>query len=436
MTSPPNTKKVENDTVHYLLQRIFPKASDVNAGIVLICAYIIAEFGSIVSMYSFLNYQLRIPFLIATVTIFYAVYLIVTRKVELKSGIATTFTVICLFIIIYSQLSTKIPYVRDGLWKSFSFYLSAYVVCIASIKRISQFILVVDVWLASILFSSFHGIMQGGLVWGNKWIRDENELALLVAMALPYALTFCLQHKSKIKRFCYLMCIVAYLGANIVASSRGGMISIAIAIFFFWLILKKKFRNFLLLLLIVVISLNFAPPVFFEEMKTLQQGTEEATADSRLYFWTKGLEMFYDHPFFGVGPENYPYYFPRYDNGERFDRRTMRPIHSFPIQWLAEMGGVGFGLLLLLQMKLLGNWRFQNSYVAEMASREDPEDIDTIVVFTHTALIVQITFWGGALFLSLMSYPFYWFAIFFSDVLRRIMENRMKIAGVFPEGEK
>lgn len=194
----PETLQTEKNNIRYLVERIFPKAGDFNLGIVLICAYIIAEFGSVVHLYIFLNHQLKIPFIISVSTILYALYLVITKKVDLKSGFAKIFIVVCLFIIIYAVMGTKLPEVRYGLLKLFAYYLSAYIVCIASIKHLAQYILVIDVWLASILFSSFHGIRQGGLVWGNKWFRDENEMALLVAMALPYAFVFLINHKSKI----------------------------------------------------------------------------------------------------------------------------------------------------------------------------------------------------------------------------------------------
>lgn len=402
-----------------------PKFNDLNLGIILICVYIILEFGSIAGLYNFLNYKFKLPLIIAAAMIAYALFLFATRKVSLKSGFAKTFTVMCLFILGYTMIATELPSVREGLLKSFTFYLSAYFVSIASIKRLSQFILIIDVWLASILFSSFHGIMQGGLVWSNKWFADENELALLASIALPYALTFLLNHQSKLKRVCYLLCILFFCGVTVVAHSRGGMLSIASVLFFFWLLKKGKLRNFILILFIVILSLNFAPPVFFEEMASLKQGTEEATAASRIYFWEKGFEMLHDYPFFGVGPQNYPFYFPQYDGGERYSEPQMRPPHSFPLQWLAEMGCFGFAILLFLQMMLFRNWKFRKIYREKMALIEDQGDIEVLINFTHAAAIAQIAFWVGSLFLSLMQYPFYWFIIYFSDCLRRIMETRI-----------
>lgn len=420
------TTKVKTNT-HNLLYRVFPQPIDMNLGIVLICSYFILTFGSLAGLYDFLNYSLKLPFIIAATTIVYAFYLIITRKVNLNTSFAKTFISMCIFIILYAALSTKLPVVRDGIVKSFAYYLSAYIVLIASVKRLSQFILVIDVWLASILFSSYHGIMQGGLLWSNKYLRDENELALLVSIALPFALFFLISFKSSLKRFSYLMCIILYSGAQIIAHSRGGMLSFSATLIFFWLIFKNKVRNFVIIIFIIVIGLNFAPDIYFEEMASLQQGIHESTADSRIYFWAKGIEMFTDHPLFGVGPLNYPYYFPQYDNGERYEIPEMRPPHSFPIQWLAELGVVGMIFLIRLQKTMLRNWRARHKYRAEMELKNDSEDISLIVNFVNVTMVAQVAFWVGSLFLSLFAYPFYWFIIFFSDALYRIMIEQMSI---------
>ncbi len=413
------------DNIQYLLSGLFPKRTDINFGIVLICSYIIMEFGSLSGLYSSLNYTLRLPLVIAVTTIGYAFYLVITRKVNLKTDFAKTFILMCLFIILYALLSTKLQVVREGLIKSWAYYLAAYIVLIESVKRMSQFILVIDVWLASILFTSFNAIMQGGLVWSNKYLRDENEFALLASIAFPWALIFLISHKSILKRFSYLMCIIIFSGAQIVAHSRGGMLSFATMLLCFWWMFENKVRNLIIISIIVVANLCFAPPIYFEEMATLHQGVHESTADSRIYFWEKGFEMFYDNPLFGVGPLNYPYYFPQYDNGERYTTPKMRPPHSFPIQWLAEMGIIGMIFLVYLQMMLFRNWQTCKIFKANMMSREDPKNVKVIINFTNAAVIAQIAFWTGAIFLSLFSYPFYWYLIFFSDALSRIIIELM-----------
>ncbi|MBT8386681.1 MAG: O-antigen ligase family protein, partial [Ignavibacteria bacterium] len=333
--------KAEN--ISELLDSPFATVKDFNVGIVFIGIYILMDFGSISGLFPVLNYTLRLPFIIASGSILYAIYLVLTRRTDFKSPTTKIFTIMCLFIVLYAAIATKLPIVRNGVIKSFFFYLAMYLIFISSVKSTSQFILIIDIWLASVAFSSYHGIMQGGLVWGNNWLADENEIALLAAMAVPFAFILFLEYKSKIKKTCYLICLVLYITVSVVGYSRGGMLSMAGAAFFCWILLKKKVRMLLMMIIALFLIINLAPAIYFEEMATLQSGTEESTAESRIYFWKKGAEMLYDNPFFGVGPQNYPYFFPIYDNGERYLEPEMRHPHSFPVQWIAEMGIVGLG---------------------------------------------------------------------------------------------
>lgn len=410
--------KAEN--ISELLDSPFATVKNFNVGIVIIGMYILMDFGSISGLFPFLNYTLRLPFIIASVSILYAIYLVLTRRANFKSPTTKIFTIMCLFIILYAAIATKTPIERIGVIKVFSFYLAMYLIFISSVKSISQFILIIDIWLASVAFSSYNGIFQGGLVWGNKWLADENEIALLAAMAVPFALILFLGYKSKIKKTCYLICLVLYITVSVVGYSRGGMLSMAGSAFFCWVLLKKKVRMLFLMIIALFLIINFAPTIYFGEMATLQSGTEESTAEARIYFWKKGFEMLYDNPFFGVGPQNYPYFFPIYEKGERYLEQRMRVAHSFPVQWIAEMGIVGFGILLILQLYLFQNWRFLKIYKNEYGLAEE-DDIFLYKDINNACAISLIVFWIGSLFLSLMLYPFFWFLVYFSESWKNIV---------------
>lgn len=398
---------------------LFPKMNDLNIGIILIGVYYVLEFGSVQSLYPVIL-EIRLPFIMSLASVIYAVYLAIKGRVNFKTKTTQIFTLLCLFIIIYSIISTKDPDIRWNMVKAFTGYLAYFLIFMASVKKTTQFILLVDIMLVSVLFSSYNGIMQGGRIWGSTWLKDENTISLIAAMIVPFAYFLMTMYKSKIKKLFYLLCLLFFVGINIVAHSRGGTLSLIIAAFFIILLSSHKVRNLLIVFSFAILVIIFAPPAFFEEMSTLKQGTEEGTAADRIYLWAFCWEMYKDNPILGVGPSNYPYYFSAYEKGRKYNIGAQRPPHTTPLQWLAEMGTIGMIILLSLQMSLYKNWK---SVKILGKKNEDPiqeKSNDLLVYITHACAISQVSFWFGSIFLSLIPYPFYWFLPYFSEAWKNI----------------
>lgn len=399
-----------------------PRFRDINYGIILVGTYFLFDFGSFQGVFEIVN-QLRLPFILALLSVIYAIYLVMNRQIDFREQTTINFLVLVLFIIIYSQLLTVDAPDRKALLTLFLQYLANYLIIVACVKKPSQFIFLIDVWLLAILHSSYHAIFQGGKLYDSIWLRDENHISLVVAMALPFAFVLLREHQSKIKKTLYLICILFYVAANVVAASRGGALSLIIAGLLCWSLYGQKLLNLFILLSITILVFSFAPQKYFNEMKTLEQGTEEGTADDRIYLWGFAIQMFKDHPVIGVGPMNYPAYFWSYEKGARYQaKRALRRVaHSTPIQWLAETGLVGSVILLMLQKSLYRNWRnryFHNKINSNQSTAS--KDIRFLTNMSHSCAISQIAFWLGALFLTLINYPFYWCLPAFSVAWKNI----------------
>ena len=397
---------------------IFPQFSGLNIGVFLMACYILLEFGSFQGLYGVVR-SLKLPYIIAVATLGYLLFLILTGECSFKGGVTKSLFILFSFIIIYSILSTKSRYVLPDIIKGFLMYYVNYLVFISKVKTKMQFIFLLDVLLASVAFSSFHACRQGGLIWGSRWLNDENQMALLVSMVMPFAFLLFILHKSKIKKMFYLCCMVIYLLVVVISHSRGSTLSMVLAMLLCFLVVRNKIRNFLGIIILVSLSLYYAPPVFFEDMSTLQQGTQEQTANDRLYLWGIAMDMFHDHPMLGVGPANYPYYFFDYEQGVRYSHGG-RVAHSTPIEFLAETGIVGMAIFLLLQLQLYRNWR-----VTVNASGNDPTGGHNVLysdirLLGHAALFSLLAYHFGSLFLSLFIFPFYWTVIPFSEAWKNI----------------
>lgn len=395
-----------------------PKFTELNVGVLLLSIYILLEFGSFQGLYGVIR-SLKIPYIIAVATLGYLLFLIVTGECSFKGGVTKSLFILFSFIIIYSLVSTRTRSVLPDILKGFLMYYVNYLVFVSKVKTKAQFVFLLDVLLVSVAFSSYHACRQGGLIWGSRWLNDENQMALLVSMVMPFAFLLFMLHKSKIKKLFYLCCMVIYLLVVVISHSRGSTLSMGLGIILCFLVVKNKLRNFLGIIILVSVSLYYAPPVFFQEMSTLQQGTKESTANDRLYLWGIAMDMLKDHPVLGVGPANYPYYFFDYEQGVRYTHGG-RVAHSTPIEYLAETGIVGMIILLLLQVQLYRNWR-----ITVNASGSDPT-VGGVMLYSdirllgHAALFSQLVFHFGSLFLSLFIFPFYWIIIPFSEAWKNI----------------
>ncbi|HQO64400.1 MAG TPA: O-antigen ligase family protein [Syntrophorhabdus sp.] len=405
----------------------FPRWQDVNPGIILISIYFLFELGSIQGLYQGIN-ELKIPAIVSYLTMFYALYLIASNQVDWLSMTTRRFALLCAFIILYTLFSTKLEVARIDLVKIFLLIFSNYIVFICSVKRPSQFILLVDIWLFSIMFSSFHGIMQGGKIWGNRWLKDENHISLIAAMAIPFAFMLYRLYKPFLRKIFYAACLFFYVSVNVVAASRGGALAMIVVAFFCWLFTSHKLRNTLIILSATVLVLSFAPPVFFEEMATLKQGTQEGTASDRIYLWGIAMDMFEDHPFWGVGPMNYPYYFSSYEKGAIYPIGALRVAHSTPVQYLAEFGALGSFIFLFFLYALYRNWRNTYTYTRDLSEsrRVSYSEVHSYELISHACGISQVGFWFGALFLTLLPYPFYWCLVPMSESWRVLFHKHVQ----------
>lgn len=382
---------------------------NLNFGIVLIAIYFLLEFGAVQDMFEFPR-QLHIPYILVLISSGYSILLILKKPFILKSRVSKSFIFFCLLIFVHTIVMTKQPVVKMDIAKLFIGYLAHYILIVGCVRTRFQFILLIDIWLACVVLASFHGIMQGGLIYGSRWLKDENHISLIAATALPFAFIFFMAFESKARKIIYALCMVLYVGVNVVAASRGGALSLFCAAFFCWLPYRKQFKTLLIMATAIILVIMLAPPIFFSELETLKQGTKEGTAKSRIYTWGIAIDMFKDHPIIGVGIMNYPEYFLSYDYLKKWrgHRQGKRVAHSTPLQWLAETGIVGMVIFILLQKALFKNWSTRRQ-ITKTKGLKIYKDL------TDACGIAQLAFWVGGAFLSLLPYPFYWVLIPFSE---------------------
>jgi hypothetical protein len=418
----------ENLKTCFSLKRFFPYINSVNFGIFIICTHIFLDLGAFQQLVDFVA-PLKIPFLVSSLTVLYALSLVMSGKFHLlQSKLSLSFTVFFLFVLFYSLISSKNIQIRNEGLKLLLTYYSIFIIGSCSVKNIFQLSLVLDSYLLAILHSCYHGIRQGGLIWSSKWLGDENEISILVVCAIPYAFMLFQLHKNIIRRILYIFSLAVYLTLIVVANSRGGALALFATGFFCWTFIEKKFRALLFIFIAGIGISLFAPQKWFNEIKTIQQGTSESTAFDRSYGWKLASLMFRDYPVCGVGMFNYPELYVPYnlqyrikaDRHPKRDPHIKRVAHSTPIEWIAETGILGTLIFSFMLSSIHSNWKYIN-----IRSKSDiDESVQYIKTFNNATIVAMIGFWTGALTVSVLFWPFFWFLLLFCEMVKNV-HNRL-----------
>lgn len=408
----------------FSLKRFFPRLDSVNFGVFIICTHMFLDLGAFQQLVDFVV-PLKIPLMTSALTVLYAIYLLLRGFFNpLRSKLALSFTVFFIFVLFYSLISSKNIQIRNEWLKLLIIYYSNFIIASCCVKNIFQLSLVVDAFLLAILHACYHGIRQGGLIWSSKWLGDENEITIMVICAIPYAFMFFSLYKNRIRKIFYLLSLAIYLTLVIVANSRGGALALFATGFFCWTFIEKKVRALLIILIASLSIFLFAPQSWFNEIQTIEQGTTESTAFDRTYGWKLAALMFKDYPVCGVGMFNYPEFYVPYnlqyrikaDRHPKRDPYLKRVAHSTPIEWIAETGILGSLIFSFLLLSTYSNWK----HLHFCCKSNHDESVLYIKAHSNSTLVSMIGFWTGALFVSVLFWPFFWFLVLFSEMEKNV----------------
>ena len=181
---------------------------------------------------------------------------------------------------------------------------------------------------------------------------SPNNLSCLLALLLPLALAYLLVGKvNVVTRILLGYATVAMLAGLAVTFSRGGYIAAVAGIILLLSILLGHGNHQLkagLLLFILVVGGGFAVSHYLSKDVTYMRRVQTAegnvmvidsSADSRLQLWRVAVQMWREHPWWGVGPAHFDYRFREY-RPETMQGRPDR-AHNDYLNLLADWGAAG-----------------------------------------------------------------------------------------------
>lgn len=249
-------------------------------------------------------------------------------------------------------------------WLKFSKILILAFVVFAMLNTEKRLLTFIKVMVISIGYYGIKGglftIVSGGgsHVLGpiNSFFSDNNGMALVLVMTLPFMLFF-ITHADNIYQkyfvlFCSLCTGIAVLGTQ----SRTGFVALAVMFLYYSWLQKKLGKSLLLIIPIAFVGYFLMADTWSSRMATTADLETDGSFQSRVEMWDASIKIANDHPIMGGGfnviyvPEVIAEYIPL--------GTTSRAIHSAYFQMMAEHGYVGLGLFLFMILLIFqGAWK-------------------------------------------------------------------------------
>ena len=216
---------------------------------------------------------------------------------------------------------------------------------------------VVDAWLLGGVLIALVGVGQWVLgrglitadgVWRVRgFYGSPNNLALYLGRLLPLALAFLAWGRQR-RRWAYGLAAVVLAAALFLTYSRGAWV-VGVPASLLFLAAMRGRRTFVLavglLLVVAVLLVLLAGPGRLISLLDASQGT----TFFRLQLWQSSLAMIRDHPFLGVGLDNFLYqYRSHYVLPTAWEEFNLSHPHNFVLDFWLRLGLAGLAVIFWL----------------------------------------------------------------------------------------
>lgn len=186
-----------------------------------------------------------------------------------------------------------------------------------------------------------------------RWVgtyADPNRMAMSVGLVVPLAAALLVHARQGWLRWLSGAAAGLALTAMVLSYSRGGFIGLSAALLV-WLGLERRLSQGVVIGLLCAGLLAFAPRNFWSRTESVTSFQQDASALGRVHAWTVASRINLERPLLGVGAGTFQQAWPSYAPPEA---RRAYAAHNVFIQVLAELGWVGFVLLLIFTAGSLG----------------------------------------------------------------------------------
>ncbi len=401
--------------------------------LVCVAVYLASSIGRVHQLFPILN--LFRPALLATV---FAVGLyLLQQSGPRRVGLLRSPTTTCLFaLLVWGGLSVAVA-LNQGIafhfWIDFARTVLMLLVIAGSVRSardLSRLLFVycgATVLYTGVVLSRFQ--LGSGDNWrlGHLYYYDANDLATLIATAMPIGLYFVLGQRRLVVRILAGAGLAVLAVGLIRSGSRGGLIAmLAVALFvllgFTTIPARARVAGIVVILTVVF---GAASNRYWTQMQTILNPHEDynlTSEEGRLKVWKRGIGYLMEHPLLGVGGENFAVAEGTISPLARLQERgrgvRWGAAHNTFVQVGAELGVPGLLLFIGLLVTAFRSLR----RVTREAVRDGPAgaDVSRLAQVFTASLIGFVT---GSFFLSLAYHDILYTLLAFALALAKIARH-------------
>jgi len=246
---------------------------------------------------------------------------------------------------------------------------------------------------------------------GSGNYTDENTLAMLFVMAIPFFYYLGQENRNKFIKIALYLLIPFAWHSVFLTGSRGGLVGLAAITLHMVIRTPKKIYAVLLVIGLVMAFIYQSGDYMKHRASTISRYEEESSAQQRIEAWTMASRMCKDHPLLGVGLGNFTVAWEKYSSS------TPRVAHSSIIELAAENGvlaGLAFAVIFVLSWLDLRNIRRKAMEIHGF----DDQRASKILSIVNALEGACFGYFVCGLFLSLGSYEIFYFIIMIVVSLR------------------
>jgi len=237
------------------------------------------------------------------------------RRIHLLRSRTTT----CLLgLLVWSALSVPAALNVGVAFRSWTDFAAIVVMCLVlagsvrgvhDVERLAVVYFGVTVVYVAVVLARFQ-LGAGGWRLGRLYYYDANDLATLIASAMPLGLYFVLSRRAPLPRLLAVVGLALLVVAQIRSGSRGGFLAfLAVAAFvllgFTTVPARARVAG---LVVILAVLFTTASDRYWTQMQTMLRPGEDYNLTSeagRTRIWKRGLGYMAAHPVLGVGLSNF-----------------------------------------------------------------------------------------------------------------------------------